>query len=673
MRESKFIYYMVSLLAVFALFNIENINSQNLVTNGGFEDGTNGWENLSEGGSSATFSVLTTGSQEGTNHLSCDLQTLGTNDWSVQSMSSTFTTTPGEKYKLTFYAKTNVAGQQLRTVLQNSSYSAQDYTITDTWTMYSWEFTPTEASLQLKFHYFQTGIFYIDDIQIVAVPPSTDNAPPSCVLTAPHMNAYFQSGTDITINAYSADFGANGPEGTVSKVEFFNGDTKIGESTSATNNTFTFVWEDAQEGTYTITAKATDNLDVVFTSAGVIIQVGTEPAAAIGLSTNKGKYLANIISWHINDGFMDYWNGVTAENSCKWGSVEGTRDQMNWTNADLAYNYAKDNHLPFRYHAFAWGNQYPDWITSLTPAEFQAEMEEYIAAVAARYPYIDQIDVLNEQLGTHAEGTKYFRDGLGGTGVTGYDWQIWLFKKAREYFPNAKLVLNDYGLANDANAINQQLNLVAILRDSALIDGFGTQSHYFNVDQFSSSPAALEANLDLMATSGVPIYVTELDLIGESKSESSQLASYQNVFPVYWEHPAVAGVTLWGYIEGQTWEPGTGILNSNGTERSAMTWLKTYMKDQENVGYPFGVEAGTTTDRLADIELESIKLFPNPTDGLLTIKNKGSKAININITNSLGQNIDYFALKAKSFTQKNLNKGLYIVSAGNKNYKVIVE
>ena len=79
---------------------------------------------------------------------------------------------------------------------------------------------------------------------------------------------------------------------------------------------------------------------------------------------------------------------------CNPASVEGTRDVMNWTVADRAYNHALKNHMSFRYHALAWGSQYPSWIKTLTPTEFQEEMEEYMAAVAERYPLIDQIDVL---------------------------------------------------------------------------------------------------------------------------------------------------------------------------------------------------------------------------------------------------------------------------------------
>ncbi len=90
-----------------------------------------------------------------------------------------------------------------------------------------------------------------------------------------------------------------------------------------------------------------------------------------------------------------------------------------------------------------------------------------------------------------------------------------------------------------------------------------------------------------MAQSGLPIYVTELDLKGKSTTEASQLASYKSSFPVYWNHPAVAGITLWGYVEGSTWSAGAGILNRDGSERSAMVWLKSFMADQPHVGYPF--------------------------------------------------------------------------------------
>jgi GH35 family endo-1,4-beta-xylanase len=431
------------------------------------------------------------------------------------------------------------------------------------------------------------------------------NTPPSCVITFPHCNACFTQGKDVMIRVYASDEGGSQVGGDVTKVEFFRDSIKLGETGIDSSNTFSFTWAGVPAGNYRITAKATDNDSVSFTSAGVIITVDTLVSKAIGLSAKKGKYLGNIIPNSLRSDFNNYWNAVTAENSCKWGSVESVRDVMNWTPADRAYNHARDNHLVFRYHVLAWGSQYPLWIKSLSPADFQAEMEEYMAAVAERFPLIDQIEVLNENMyintwnkEEHAEGTPYFREGLGGPGDTGYDWAIWLFNKARHYFPNTKLVINDFELETNPAGRNEILDLVKVLRDSGLIDGFGTQAHYFNVDGISAG--TLQNALNAMAQSGLPIYVTELDLKGKSQTEASQLASYQTSFPVYWNHPAVAGITLWGYVEGSTWAQGTGILNRDGSERSAMAWLKSYMADQPDVGYPFeGVP--TTVDPKVNI------------------------------------------------------------------------
>jgi GH35 family endo-1,4-beta-xylanase len=460
------------------------------------------------------------------------------------------------------------------------------------------------------------------------------NTPPSCVITMPHSNAYFKQGTDVNINVYATDLGGTQSGGNVTKVEFFYNDIKLGETSTATSNTYSFLWPEVQAGTYRITAKATDNNDTVSTSAGVLITVGTADVKPTGMSAGKGKYLANIIPNNVRSDFKNYWNGVTSENGCKWGSVERTRDVMNWSNADLAYNHAKNNNLSFRYHVIAWGSQYPEWIKTLSPADFQDEIEEYMAAVAKRYPYIDQIEVLNENMyintwnkQEHAAGSPYFRAGMGGPGETGYDWAIWLFEKARHYFPNSKLVINDFELETNNAGLNETLALVKVLRDRNLIDGFGTQAHHFNVDGITAGN--LQNALNNMAKSGVPIYVTELDLKGKPVSEANQLNSYKTAFPVYWNHPAVAGITLWGYVEGATWSEGTGILNSNGTERSAMTWLKSYMAERPDVGYPFGIES-TTTGIHVNENIKLVSVYPNPvTGGKLNVESKSAETLRL--------------------------------------------
>jgi GH35 family endo-1,4-beta-xylanase len=415
--------------------------------------------------------------------------------------------------------------------------------------------------------------------------------PPACVVTSPYSNAYLKAGTDMEILVYASDIGKTTNNGTVTKVEFLNGTTVIGTVTTHTNYTYKFIWKCVPAGTYTIKARATNDKGVAFTSVGNIITVGTANVTSRGMSACKGKYLANIIAGSPNTQYNTLWNGVTSENSCKWGSVEGSRDVMNWGGADVSYNHAKNNNLMFRYHAAVWAAQYPNWILNLSTADARAEITEYMEAIAARYPLIDQIDVLNEQLGNHQADNQKFRNLLGGgtnVSATDFGWQTWLFTEARRIFPNTKLILNDYGLENDQNAINQQLNLLKVLRDRGIVDGFGSQAHCFNIDGMSAT--SLKNALDLMDNSGLPTYITELDLNGGSEDNNNngavQSTSYQNHFPVYWDHPSVAGITLWGYVTGATWIGGTGLMSSSGTDKPAMTWLKSYVSGKSNIGYP---------------------------------------------------------------------------------------
>lgn len=429
--------------------------------------------------------------------------------------------------------------------------------------------------------------------------------PPSCVITSPFSNAYYQQTSDISINVYSTDLGKTDKtkEGVVEKIEVFVNGEKIGESAQHKNNTFTIIWQHVADGEYIITAKATNSAGVSFTSAGVFVTVGKKSIMPYGMSSCKGKYVGNIVqsSWSgtpVGSNYNAYWNAVTAENGCKWKSVEKGRDTMTWTDADIAYNHAAEHNMLFRYHTIAWGSQYPKWIEEIADneKEFKEEILEYMQAIKSRYTYIDQIDVLNENLQfgdgkehAHDQGTPYFRKGMGGSGDTGYDWAVWLFKQAREIFPNSKLILNDFGLENDPDAIDQMLNLVRVLRDYGLIDGFGTQAHRFNIDQLHDKPDTLQKRLSLMAQGGVPIYVTELDMRGTNgeDNEASQLISYKNLFPVYYAHPDVAGISIWGYVEGTTWFKGTGLINKDGTERQAMTWLNEYISGLQDIGYPF--------------------------------------------------------------------------------------
>lgn len=321
------------------------------------------------------------------------------------------------------------------------------------------------------------------------------------------------------------------------------------------------------------------------------------------IAKGNSKFLGNIWSTSQAPGFLNYWNQVTPENAGKWGSVEQTRDNMNWTGLDQAYALAKDNGLSFRFHVLIWGNQQPAWIENLSTEEQLEEIKEWFEAVAQRYPDIDYIEVVNEPLhdppNTAGNGGGNYINALGGAGSTGWDWVIESFRLARATFPNAKLAINDYNIINSAQNVTEYLEIINLLISENLIDAIGFQAHAFST---TGSSTVMKNSLDRLANTGLPLFASELDIDGPS--DDKQLTDYQRIFPLIWEHPGVIGVTLWGYRPG-LWrnEQKAYLIEQDGvTERPALVWLREYVE-------------GTTTSTYDEALADEIIIYPNPIIG----------------------------------------------------------
>lgn len=333
-----------------------------------------------------------------------------------------------------------------------------------------------------------------------------------------------------------------------------------------------------------------DNLNTGSNASGTPPPPDPPPYTPPGppMATGKDKFVGSAHSPAQNRNFTAYWNQVTPENGGKWGSVEATRDVMNWTEARAAYDLAKANGFPFKWHTLVWGNQQPAWIETLSPEEQLEELEEWYAAIAAEFPDLDQIEVVNEPLHdppcSAGGGGGNYCEALGGAGATGWDWVIKAFELARKHFPSSKLLINDFSITNDGNATTQYLAIIELLQDRGLIDAIGDQGHAFSTTEPAPMPNH-RANLDRLAATGLPIYITELDVDGND--DAVQLASYQRIFPVFWEHPAVRGITLWGFNRGH-WRTAQGawLAYDNGAERPALQWLDAYVRNTAAVIAP---------------------------------------------------------------------------------------
>jgi len=303
------------------------------------------------------------------------------------------------------------------------------------------------------------------------------------------------------------------------------------------------------------------------------------------IASGSTKFLGCAWSSGQNTNFQNYWNQVSPENGGKWGSVEGTRNVMNWNDMDAAYNLAQKYGMIFKEHTLIWGAQQPSWIASLDTASQRKEIEQWFSLMAARYKNIAHIDVVNEPMhnapngmlpwGSSTRNVDYAK-ALGGAGKTGYDWILTSFRMARKYFPNSKLIINEYSVINGSTETQNYIKIIKLLQAEKLIDGIGEQAHAFTTNGVSAT--TLKANLDALGATGLPIYLTEMDIDGTT--DYIQLKEMQRVFPVFWKHPSVQGITLWGFRYG-LWrtKEGAYLVNQNGTERAALKWLKAYVND----------------------------------------------------------------------------------------------
>lgn len=361
------------------------------------------------------------------------------------------------------------------------------------------------------------------------------------------------------------------------------------------------------------------------------------PAIASGMSKFIGCSYAGT-----DTNFTKYWNQVTPENAGKWGSVGVTPDtsQWTWTGLDAAYNFAKSNHLIFKDHCLIWGAQQPAWISSLDSAAQAGYIETWFRMVGQRYPDMDQIDVVNEPLPGHnppdgISGRANYKNALGGNGATGWDWVIKAFTLARQYLPNTKLLLNDFGIINDNGATTSFLQIINLLKSRSLIDGIGVQGHRFELEGADTN--MIKGNLSRLAATGLPIYITEFDLgnLGNSgtPNDATQLGLYQRIFPVLWRHPGVKGITLWGYREGQVWQTTCFLVRYTGTSRPALTWMAQFVKDNPvSVAEPAAIVP-------AAFELE--QNFPNPFNPTTSIRYgvPRSSQVTLTVFDMLGREI----------------------------------
>ncbi len=289
------------------------------------------------------------------------------------------------------------------------------------------------------------------------------------------------------------------------------------------------------------------------------------------------KFIGNIFgSATPPQSFDTYWNQITPENAGKWKQLEPSHNVTDTVALQAMYDYAKERGWTFRQHTFVWGQESGEasWMCD-SSLDTKAEVTAIIETVCTAMPDIDYIDVVNEPF----HDPPCYKNKLGSD--TNWEWVVWSYQQARELCPNAKLGINEYNMENQwANEyLDQYIDLINLLDSEGLLDYIGLQGHSLE----DTTPEVLQANLNKLAdetSPDLPIFLTEYDV--DLADDNAQLQDYQEQIPIFWNHPRVEGITLWGYVQGTTWRDNTWTLYTNGVERPALTWLReTYIDNNQ--------------------------------------------------------------------------------------------
>jgi hypothetical protein len=144
------------------------------------------------------------------------------------------------------------------------------------------------------------------------------NVAPTVNITSPVNNATFNAPATITINANAAD-----SDGTISKVEFYNGTTLLG---SSVNSPYSYSWTNVVAGTYTLTAKATDNKGASTTSTAITVVVSAQAADCNGDVNGTAKLDACGVCTGGKSIYKACVGSIEAETAC---TLDGSIDNNN--------------------------------------------------------------------------------------------------------------------------------------------------------------------------------------------------------------------------------------------------------------------------------------------------------------------------------------------------------
>lgn len=222
---------------------------------------------------------------------------------------------------------------------------------------------------------------------------------------------------------------------------------------------------------------------------------------------------------------------------------------------DLCMEFCREHGIEPREHALAYEHMFPDWLCGKSDFEVKAALEKRYREISERYgDKIRTIEVTNEMFWSNSQTDFYYNP----------EYVEFCFKLAEKYFPSNQLCINDFpGSAwEDRGEYNDKYYLCIkdAISHGARIDAVGMQYHQFsrleneyNATRITYNPLQLFKHMDLYASLGKPLQVTEITIPAYSndpEDEQIQAEIIEKLYPIWFSHPAMEQIIYWNLVDG---------------------------------------------------------------------------------------------------------------------------
>jgi endo-1,4-beta-xylanase len=269
---------------------------------------------------------------------------------------------------------------------------------------------------------------------------------------------------------------------------------------------------------------------------------------------NRKKYL-KILS--------ENFNYAVHENALKWYDCEKQYNVVDYSIADRIWEICHELNIPMRGHCIFWAkDKYAmSWLKKLDNDELRRKVIGRAIDVTKHFKgRIEEFDLNNEMI-----NGDFFRRRLG------YGIINEMAFAAKAGNPKVTLFVNDYGILveRNYNADSYITQIENLLANGVPIGGIGCQGHTITSDENDSTgkaatlPERVQSNLDKLAKFNLPIKITEC--LFTADDEQGMAEEFRTFFPIFFAHPKVEAIIMWGFWAGDHWQPDTAMWKNDWT------------------------------------------------------------------------------------------------------------